>query len=250
MKRYIYIVLFLFPFLSCDKEGAWDCIQTAGNIEITEIDVGPFGRILVNRDVELVIIDGPEQKVEVETGENLLNDIDVSVVGDQLQLTNNNSCNYLRDYGITKIYVTTPSLEEVRNSSQFEVSSQGTLTFDNLVLTSEDFNVEDSFNLGDFRLDLNSNSVEIISNGLSTYYLSGNVGNLTVGFFAGNGRFEGADCIAENITVFHRGTNDMIVNPQLSLNGQLRSTGNLISMNVPSDVDVEQYYTGELIFGN
>ena len=40
----------------------------------------------------------------------------------------------------------------------------------------------------------------------------------------------------------------MIVNPQVSLFGELRGTGNLISVNQPPTVDVEQFYTGALIF--
>jgi len=40
----------------------------------------------------------------------------------------------------------------------------------------------------------------------------------------------------------------MVVNPILSLAGELRGTGNLISVNEPSVVDVERFYTGNLIF--
>jgi hypothetical protein len=42
----------------------------------------------------------------------------------------------------------------------------------------------------------------------------------------------------------------MIVNPQQSLTGLLRGTGDLISVNHPPIVDVEQLYTGHLIFQN
>ena len=40
----------------------------------------------------------------------------------------------------------------------------------------------------------------------------------------------------------------MIVNPQQSLTGELRSSGDLISKNQPPIFDVEQFYTGQLIF--
>jgi hypothetical protein len=40
----------------------------------------------------------------------------------------------------------------------------------------------------------------------------------------------------------------MIVNPQASLKGDLYGTGDLISKNHPPIVEVEQFYTGELIF--
>jgi len=40
----------------------------------------------------------------------------------------------------------------------------------------------------------------------------------------------------------------MFVNPQETLTGELRGTGDLISLNNPSVIEVEQYYTGKLIF--
>ncbi|NND51504.1 MAG: DUF2807 domain-containing protein, partial [Flavobacteriaceae bacterium] len=85
-------------------------------------------------------------------------------------------------------------------------------------------------------------------NNISTFYISGQTENLNVGFFAGAGRFEGSDLIAQNVQVFHRGSNDIIVNPQQSLVGELRSTGNLIALNEPPIVNVQQFYTGQLIF--
>ena len=40
----------------------------------------------------------------------------------------------------------------------------------------------------------------------------------------------------------------MVVNPQQTLSGELKGTGDLISVNEPPIVDVERFYTGELLF--
>ena len=40
----------------------------------------------------------------------------------------------------------------------------------------------------------------------------------------------------------------MIVNPQQSLRGIIRSTGDVITLNSPPIIEVEQIYTGQLIF--
>lgn len=249
MKKIGCILLLILTF-SCNSKNGWDCFQTAGDTVEIEIAVTAFERILVNRDVELIISEGPEFNLRIESGKNLINDIEVKVVGNQLQISNNNTCNFVRDFGITKAYVTAPNITEIRNSSQFEVSSEGVLNFPNLVLNSEDFNEPGSFTVGDFRLEVNAISLQIISNNISTFYISGQAENLNVGFFAGAGRFEGANLIAQNVQVFHRGSNDMIVNPQQSLTGELRSSGNLISLNEPPLVNVQQFYTGQLIFSD
>ncbi len=40
----------------------------------------------------------------------------------------------------------------------------------------------------------------------------------------------------------------MIINAQQSLIGEIRGTGDVILVNTPSVIDVEQFYTGQLIF--
>ena len=106
----------------------------------------------------------------------------------------------------------------------------------------------ETFTIGDFRLQINSQKLRITSNNISSFYISGQTDDLLVNFFSGSGRFQGEDLIAQQVEVFHRGSNDMIVNPQLSLIGELRGTGDLISLNTPPTVEVEQFYTGRLIF--
>ena len=246
MKKIIYLLVFLV--FACNSEDANDCFQTSGTIVQQDVDVVGFERILVNRDITLIITEAPEYKVTIETGENLINDVKAEVIGDRLVLTDDNNCNYVRDYGITKIYVEAPNLTEIRTSSQYEISSNGVLNYPSLRLLSEDFNEATDFTVGDFRLSINSESLRITSNNISSFYINGEVETLFVGFFSGSGRFEGENLIAQNVEVNHRGSNDMVVNPQASLTGILRGTGNLISVNEPPIVEVERVYTGQLFF--
>ena len=236
--------------IACDSDSASDCFQTTGPIIQKEIPISSFETILVNRDIELIIIEGSDYKLMVETGENLINDVEVIVADSELKLSDNNSCNYVRDYGITKIYVTAPNITSIRSSTQYDISSDGILNFPTISLVSEDFNAPGSFTVGDFRLQINSSRLNVVSNNISSFYISGQVDDLSIGFFSGAGRFQGEDLLAENVAVYHRGSNDMIVNPISSLTGELRGTGDLISLNNPPVVEIAQLYTGQLIFEN
>ena len=218
MKKTIYILVASIVVFSCNSEDANDCFQTTGATVQQDVEVLAFEKILVNRDVELILKTGADFSVIIETGENLLNDVDVKVVDNQLQLFDHNSCNYFREYGITKIYVTAPNITEIKSSTQYDVSSDGVLTYNNLQLISEDFNSPGSFTVGDFRLNVNTTQLRITANLISSFYITGQTENLFVGFFAGSGRFEGKNLIAQNVDVFHRGSNDIMVNPQQSLN--------------------------------
>ncbi len=233
---------------TCDGEHANDCFQKTGAIMQQEVAVDPFDKILVNRDIELIIKEDATQKVIIETGKNLLNDVTAKTVDSQLILTDNNTCNFVRDYGVTKVFVTSPNITEIRSSTQYDISSDGVLTYPNLTILSEDFNAPDTFTNGNFRLQINNDTFRLVFNNLSNCSISGNTNNLQVTFASGNGRFEGENLLAQNINLWHRGTNDMIVNPQQSIQGTISSVGNVISKNQPPTVNVEALYKGRLIF--
>jgi hypothetical protein len=89
----------------------------------------------------------------------------------------------------------------------------------------------------------------VSNNNVSRFYLSGQTNTANFNFYFGDGRIEAQNLIAQNITVYHRGSNDMIVNPVLNLKGDLYSTGYLISKNHPvNSPQVTAHYNGQLIF--
>ncbi|MDY8136513.1 head GIN domain-containing protein [Aquimarina sp. 2201CG5-10] len=247
MKKIVYIVFILIIY-GCDTENALDCFQRTGDIIREEIVVSDFTRILVNPNVELILKEGETTEVIVETGDNLLNEVSAIVEGNRLILSNTNDCNFARDFNQTKIYVTAPNITEIRSATQFDIFSDGTLSYPSLKLLSEDFNEDTGTTTGTFNLQLDNESVEVVSNNIASFFLSGITENLNVGIFSGTGRFEGAELIAQNVEIFHRGTNKIIVNPQQSLRGEIRSTGDIISVNRPPTVDVTTFFTGKLLF--
>ncbi|MDN3666665.1 head GIN domain-containing protein [Algibacter miyuki] len=247
MRKLLYILVFSL-ILACDSENASDCFQKTGAIIEQEISLEPFTKILVNRDVELIVTEGDTQKVTIETGANLINDVEAVVTNGQLVLTDNNTCNYVRDYGITKVYITSPNIIEIRSSTQYDVSSNGVLTYPSLTILSEDFGVPDSFTSGNFKLQVDNTNFRVVFNNISNAFISGKTQNLNVVFAAGTSRFEGRDLVAQNVNVSNRSSNDMVVNPQESLTGKISGIGDVISVNKPNTVTVEEIYKGRLIF--
>ena len=247
MQKLKYILICLIV-MACDSENAGDCFQKSGSIIQQDIVVDSFDKILVNRDIELILKEDDNQKVTIETGENLLNDVVAEVIDGRLILTDNNTCNYVRDYGVTKVYVNAPNITEIRSSTQYDVSSDGVLTYPNLNILSEDFGAAGSFNVGDFRLQINNTSLNVVFNNISICYVSGQTENLNVIFASGTSRFEGRNLIAQKVIVSNRSSNDMIVNPQQELSGQILGIGDVISTNTPPIVNVEVLYRGQLIF--
>ena len=248
MKKAVYI-LFSILIFACDSESASDCFQKTGTLLQNEITVDAFDKILVNRDIELIIKEGAIQKVIVETGKNLFNDVEAIVTDGKLILTDNNTCNYVRDYGVTKVYVTSPNIVEIRSSTQYDISSDGVLTYPSLTILSEDFSEPDSFTVGNFNLQIDNINFSVVFNNLSNCFVSGKTNNLNIGFYAGTTcRFEGQNLVAQNVQIYTRASNDIIVNPQIQIKGTITGTGNVISVNTPPIIEVEALYKGKLVF--
>ena len=248
MKNVIYILVLVLVF-SCDSDNASDCLQTEGSIVQTEFEVTTFNSIQIEDDVTLIIKQSDTQKVMVETGENLLSDVSVKVVGQKLIIQDNNGCNILRDYGVTKVYVDTPNLIEIRNASSKEVRSEGVLNFPILTLTSNSTgNIDGVIKSGDFYLNIVCNDFRVAANGQSVFYISGNTNKARINFADEWPKFEGENFIINDLRILQRSGAKMIVNPVEKITGEIRGTGDVISVNEPPIVAVEEFFTGKLIF--
>ena len=237
MKK-IFFILCSILLLSCDDENANDCFQTAGDIIQNEVDAPTFDKVVVHARIELIITQGDEQKVTVETGENLLNDITVEVINNELILKNNNTCNFLREYDLTKVYITAPNLTRIRNASEQNIYSNGVLTYPSLYLMSVG-NKELFLSVGDLHLNIQNENLKIWGNGLAVFHLEGSTNNLDINFSDGDTRFEGENLIAEHININQVSSNDMLIYPVQSLTGSIYSTGDVISFNRPTSVNIE-----------
>lgn len=236
--------------LACTTIGAPDCFQATGDISTEEVSVPEFTKVTVFENIELILKEG-EQKVEIETGEFLREEVSAIVEEGRLVLRDENNCNFVRDYGVTKIYVSSPNITEIRSSTSWPIRSEGVLSYDSLLLLSESFGEPEAETTdGEFNLDINATSISVVVNGDSYFKLIGNTESLNVTIAAGNTRIEAENLIANKVTFNHRGSNDLLVNPQETLTGILRGTGDVQSFNEPFTVTVETLYTGKLIFAS
>jgi Putative auto-transporter adhesin, head GIN domain len=243
MKKTLYIFITIL-LISCSKPS--DCVESTGNSVSKVISVASFDKIKVYNGIELIISQGVIQKVEVVTGENLISDIEVKVENNTLILTDKTTCNWVREYGQTKVYVTSVNITDVISKTEKNVSSNGVLTYP--VFRMQSLDLSDGAGTGDFHIQVNNSQVVIESNNVSNFYISGTTNNFLSNFYEGQGRVEAANLLVNTISVFHRGSGDMILNPQTSIEGNIYSTGNVICKTQPTIVNVIQHYQGRLIF--
>ncbi|QBA63388.1 head GIN domain-containing protein [Muriicola soli] len=244
-----YLLSITLIFMGCRGENVPDCFQGAGELIREEVTLGNFERIIAFEGVQLVVSSGPQQQIVIETGESLRNEVSAIVEDNILILRNANNCNLFREYGLTTIYVTSPNINEIRSSTGWPIRSEGVLNFPDLTLITESFNnPETETTDGSFDLTVNSQNLQLVANGIAYFKLSGSVERLNATIAAGDSRIEAETLLAQEVIVNHRGSNDMLVNPQQLLSGVIRGTGDIVSFNRPDSVAVSILYRGKLIY--
>lgn len=248
MKKIIFVLTVFVLFISCEKPS--DCLETTGNSVSKTYEVtNAFNQIYVYKGVGVIVKEGPEYKVEVFTGDNLVDNLSVEFRGtDELHLKDNSSCNWTRAYGQIKFYITTPHLGYLKiiSTTEQNIDSDGVLDHDILHLVSMDLGPGAGTN--DFHMQVNNNQVVVENNNVSRFYLSGQTNDAFLNLYDGNGRIQAENLTAQTIKVFHRGSNDMVVRPMQSITGKMVSTGNVVLKNLPPTVEVEELYQGRVIY--
>lgn len=235
--------------IACNGDNVPDCFQNAGDLVREEVELPEFTKITVFENVSVVLKQGTDQLVEIETGEFLRNEVSAKVEEGRLILRNGNDCNFVRDYGITTIYITSPEITEIRSGTGLSISSDGVLSYPNLALLSESFSEPEAETTdGSFNLNLASENISIVVNGIAFFQLQGATSNLSIFIAAGDPRIEAGELVSQNVSINHRGSNDVLVNPQQRISGVIRGTGDVISSNRPPEIEVEELFNGRLIF--
>lgn len=253
MNKIIYILLLIIT-TSCGISE--DCLSGNGSKVTVSYPLEGFTKIKVYTGVGLVVKEGPAYEVKIETRSTIKDNIEVSLQGEMLVVKDKSTCNIARDYGQTTVYVTIPDgtlnplIQELELHSKTEqkIISDGVLHAPIVRLFSigED---GDGSGSSDFYINYQSSGQFVVEcNTISNFYVNGSCNEMLLNFYFDDCRFYGENFEVQTIKIFQRGSNDMIVKPIQRIEGKILSTGNVILKNNPPEVEVEQLFTGHLIY--
>ena len=94
--RYLFVIFLLVS--GCKKAENRHCFKFNGSQVVKEISLDYFDKLELHQHVEFVLVQDTINKVILKGGENLLNDISLTVLDNILTVKNNNKCNFLRRY--------------------------------------------------------------------------------------------------------------------------------------------------------
>lgn len=246
MKK--WLIILTVGLMGCDQQNAWDCVQTIGDLIEEPIPVTQtIKRVVVFDDANLVWHPAPapgEQAFIVETGENLIGEIETTIVADSiLEIKNQNSCRWTRTPRNLTLHVYSDSINWIEKQGFGEINTVESITLNHRL---------DVVTLGSGNLNLelvNPNEVWLSMRALSNVTISGEV--VTLHVFVDSrvdGRLYAEDLTVQDVSIWHAGTNDLFAAPSDILRGTIRASGDVFLFREPDrGVVVNEDGTGRVI---
>lgn len=180
----ILFLIFIGFLFSCKKEEKAGCFKSTGTIQKELRSLESFSELELYDNINVILIEGIENKVEVEAGKNLIPGIKTKVENGKLTIENINTCNFMRSYKIpVNVYLTYNSLRTFTHYGGGKVTNQDTLR-------KNFYEFIQWFGSGDFDLNISADTLEAL--------LHTGSGNLTL-----NGKLNYAYLYSSGNSIFH-----------------------------------------------
>lgn len=238
MRIAIFITIALI-FASCKKEEA-GCFTPTGDVKKETRSLSNFHQINLYDNIHLILIPGSENKVEVEAGENLIAGISTQIENGELNITNENKCNFTRSYKVpVNVYVTYTNLREIVHYGAGKVSNQDTIQQTYFAITQYN-------GAGDFDLTIDCDSLlALLHTGAGNLYAKGKV-NYGYLYSAANSIFYCEDLVTQNLHVHNKTTGDFFVHAIQSLLVEVRSNSTVYYKGNPN-LTIYRFSQGEVL---
>lgn len=240
MKNFVYISVVLV-LLACDNETAWDCIQKEGERGIFEVKIDtPVTRLKVFDDINLILHSSDEQRIELHTGENLLNDIEFVSDTGVVHVFNHNACRWTRSPNNIDLHFYSSDLTFIQKESYAKVWNEDTITHPLTVIT---------YGPGEVELTLNNSRISLQLYSLTNVKLAGKTNSL--GCYVNTARdpiLFAEELEAINVGITHDGFNRVYVNAVNRLRYRIWNSGDIVAVNEPNIIEeIEVLGSGKLI---
>lgn len=124
MIRYLFIALL---FAACSGEQMDDCITSAGQYGQLTRELDVFNKLVTNEKFRVILVEDTTYSVVVKGPENLLEQVECQIADSILELSNGNTCNFVRSFKDTiEIEVHCPDLRYLELNGASSVSSYDT----------------------------------------------------------------------------------------------------------------------------
>ncbi len=209
MKQTFFLLFALLSLASCRFTTG------SGNIISETRTVSNFNGISVGGSFEVEVKIGPVTEVKVEADDNIIKYIETTVSGNTLKINTRDLNNYSNVH--LKVYITTPSLYNVKSSASAEVVIKDVLTGNNTLSfrASSSSSINAEVNAPEIETDVSSSATVTLSGKTKSYKAEA----------SSSADIKSFDLLSENTTVTVSSSALAQVFASVSLNARASSSG-------------------------
>ena len=235
------------------------CMSGSGYVVTEEFELSNFSMVENQTVVDVEIVQGDEQKVVVEGDNNIIDQLQLYVHGNELSIDLREGC--YKNFNIT-VYITVPYLEKVSVKSTGDVTIDDFEDLDYLTLKTSStgdiigtgvLEVSDVLELktsstGNIKLEAYTFDLVADITGTGDITLAGNCKNQNVEM-SSTGKFKAYDFESENCTIRVSGTGYAKINVSEQLDARISGTGDIYYLGNPR-INISDNGVGDLIHAN
>ena len=242
-KLYLFLPIIFFA-LACKKPNERSCLKKSGNQTKKIINPGDFSRVYLKEHLNFVLVQDSVNYLVVEGGENLIDFVDYSIIDNELIISENNKCKFLRyKTGELNVEIHFKSIEKITFQGTELLTNRNDWNFNHLSILLKDSG-------GSIKLSkVYGNSINVVnSHGWGDITLSGSV-NYFRAEMAGNGYFDSRELmVIDSISVLSNSSTISKMNADSSLlKAQLKAIGDVWYFGHPTQIWKEELGTGKLV---
>lgn len=133
----LYFLLIVFAFTSVSFAQKKEKIKGSKIVTVTQKDVEPFQNLDINDNLEIFIIKGDKQSIEIEADDNLHDVLKYEMNGNTLQLSSTKEVTGAKKFSVRVTYTNDLKLITVRSEAQ--LNSLADLQGDNITVKNYDY---------------------------------------------------------------------------------------------------------------
>ncbi|RYG51885.1 MAG: DUF2807 domain-containing protein, partial [Chitinophagaceae bacterium] len=188
-------------------------IVGSGNVITRDVAVNPFSQLHISGVFNVVLSQGDKEALKIEAEDNLQELILVENGESGLNLSMKKHVNIKSDKKLT-VYITFKKIKLLDISTVGNVTSKGTLSFDDLALNNK--------SVGNVELNLSAHSLNLENKSVGNLELEGKADNAVVKNKS-VGNFRAASFVVQTMDIDNNGIGNADVNAEKNL--KLRSSG-------------------------
>lgn len=226
---------------ACKKENRFDCLKSTGESTKELRLTSSFNGLDISDNMNVYITESEDVSVLVEAGENIIGNIKTEVRKGTLFLSNNNKCNWVRDYDKeVNIYISSNKINNISYRGFGEVKTLGNYS-------SRHFFVDMWMASGNMALHLNCDTVYLKSHtGPANIDCDGSTKYLIV-YMNGTGVIDAGKLRSDNVLAINRDVGDVYVQAIDLLNAEIYSRGDIFYKGDVKEINLDDLGEGELI---